>query len=152
MLKLSCLLNLTHKERWQVYDCCRTLKAYHKSSLSQHQMDLRLIQQKAYYLNHSKPTTTSFSIKFFLPPFIHMLFSRLSRMLDGFLVNQSWKLTRVPSKSPSPLSQKGVDGLENYRPLLNLLYDVSVSCTIIRSHIGQKFVTWWVNVPDGSFI
>ena len=40
-LKLSCLSNLAHKGRWEVYDHCRTLKA-NKSSLSLHQMGLCL--------------------------------------------------------------------------------------------------------------
>lgn len=76
----------------------------------------------------SKPSKAHHNFFFPLPPSFH--FTSIGFFLgcqNCWTINKSWKRTRVPSKSFSPLNKKEVDGLKNDTPLLNLLLAVSVS-------------------------
>lgn len=97
-----------------------------------------------------------FSITSFLPPFIHKLFSKLSRMLNGLLVNQSWKLAGVSSKKPQPIKLERSGWLRKSQAFTEPTFGCQCqlhhyNLKLYRTAIACAFFLR-VNVPAGGFI
>lgn len=92
-------------QRWQLYGRRRTLKACHKSSLSQHQMGLRPQRHEAYSLNHPKPITTPFFSHYLRPSsiFPYTIFPGCQKCGMAFWQLKAENEPRSSKKKPQPI-------------------------------------------------